>query len=72
MVRQSINDLSDEEGWAFLGDLGNMILKKRPDFDPRNYGFPKLLALVRSMPQFVVDERETGKSNRRHVFVKNK
>ena len=72
MVRQSINDLSDEEGWAFLGDLGNMILKKRPDFDPRNYGFPKLLALVRSMPQFDVDERETGKSNRRHVFVRNK
>lgn len=72
MVRQSINDLSDEEGWAFLGDLGNMILKKRPDFDPRNYGFPKLLALVRSMPQFDVDERETGKSNRKHVFVRNK
>lgn len=72
LVRQSINDLSDEEGWAFLGDLGNLILKKQPDFDPRNYGFPKLLMLIKSITSIIVDERDTGKSNRKHVYVKNK
>jgi hypothetical protein len=72
MLSHSINDLADENGWAFLGDLGNFILKKQPDFDPRNYGFPKMLALIKSIDNFVVDERDTGKSNRKHVFVKNK
>lgn len=72
LLRESINDLADENGWAFLGDLGNFILKKQPDFDPRNYGFPKMLALIKSIDNFIVDERDTGKSNRKHVFVKNK
>lgn len=72
MLSDSINDLADENGWAFLGDLGNFILKKQPDFDSRNYGFPKMLALIKSIDNFIVDERDTGKSNRKHVFVKNK
>ncbi|MCW4467433.1 NYN domain-containing protein [Flavobacterium sp. MFBS3-15] len=72
LIRKSINDLGDENGWAFLGDLGNFILKKQPDFDSRNYGFPKLLPLIKSIDRFDVDERETGKNNIKHVFVKNK
>jgi len=72
LLSQSINDLAGEDGWAFLGDLGNFILKKQPDFDPRNYGFPKMIALIKSIDRFEVDERDTGKSNRKHVFVKNK
>jgi uncharacterized LabA/DUF88 family protein len=72
LLSHSINDLADEDGWAFLGDLGNFIIKKQPDFDTRNYGFPKMIALIKSIDRFVVDERDTGKSNRKHVFVKNK
>ena len=72
LLRQSINDLADEHGWAYLGDLGNFILKKQPDFDSRNYGFPKMLALIKSIDRFEVDERDTGKSKIKHVFVKNK
>ena len=60
LVTSSINDIEDENGWAFLGDLGNMLLKKRPDFDPRNYGFDKLLQLIRSLELFEIDERESG------------
>ncbi|WP_159802278.1 NYN domain-containing protein [Flavobacterium sp. MK4S-17] len=72
LIRQSIDDLGDENGWAFLGDLGNLILKKQPDFDPRNYGFSKMLQLIKSIKTFEVDERETGKGNIKHVYVKNK
>lgn len=71
-ISHSINDLADEDGWAFLGDLGNLILKKQPDFDPRNYGFAKMLPLIKSIRRFEVDERETGKGNIKHVFVKTK
>ncbi len=72
MIANSINDVADEEGWAFLGDLGNILLKKQPDFDPRNYGFKKLLLLIKRIGLFEIDERETGKGNIRHVFVKNR
>ena len=72
LISYSINDLADENGWAFLGDLGNFILKKQPDFDPRNYGFNKMLPLIKSIDTFIVDERDTGKGNIKHVYVRNK
>ena len=71
LMEDSINDLADENGWTFLGDLGNLILKRKPDFDPRNYGFKKLLPLIKSLDRFTIDERNTGKSNIVHVYVKN-
>lgn len=71
LISSSISDLADENGWAFLGDVGNLILKKQPDFDPRNYGFPKLTPLIKSL-DFETDERETGQSNIRHIYIRNK
>lgn len=72
VLAESINDLADENGWAFLGDVGNLVLKKQPDFDPRNYGFKKLFPLVKSINRFEIEERETSKKNIKHVFVKTK
>ena len=72
LIRSSINDLADESGWAFLGELGNLILKKQPNFDPRNYGFKKLMPLIKSINQFEMDERQTGNDSTKHVYVKNK
>lgn len=72
LFSDSINDLADENGWTFLGELGNLMLKKKPDFDPRNYGFPKLLPLIRSMSSIEIDERESGKSNIKHIYIRNK
>jgi hypothetical protein len=72
LLNDSIADLADENGWAFLGDLGNLILKKKPDFDARNYGYSKMLPLIKSMNKFDIDERETGKNNIKHVYVRAK
>jgi len=72
LLTNSISDLADESGWTFLGDLGNFILKNKTDFDPRNYGFQKLLPLIRSLDKFEIDERETGKNNIRHIYVRIK
>ena len=72
LVTSSINDIADENGWAFLGDLGNMLLKKRPDFDPRNYGFEKLLQLIKSLGLFEIDERESGRRNVKLVYIRVK
>ena len=68
----SIDDLEDENGWAFLGDLGNLILKKKTDFDPRNYGFSKLLPLIKTMQQFDIDVRDSNNPNVKHIYIRKK
>ena len=72
LITSSINDLSDEEGWAFLGDVGSLIQKKRPNFDARNYGFEKLTPLIKSIGNFDIEQRENSKSRHKLIFVKNK
>ena len=72
LISDSISDLEDENGWAYLGNLGNLILKKKPDFDSRNYNYPKLLPLIKSLDKFEFDERISGKGNIRHVYIKIK
>lgn len=72
MIIESVNDLADESGWTFLANLGNFIIKKKPDFDPRNYGFPKLLPLIKNINKFHIDERDTGVNNIRHIYLKQK
>jgi uncharacterized LabA/DUF88 family protein len=71
LISTSITDLADENGWAYLGDVGNLILKKQPDFDPRNFGFPKLTPLIKSL-DFEIDERESGQANIKHIYIRNK
>ncbi|WP_300665797.1 NYN domain-containing protein [Fluviicola sp.] len=70
LLKESVNDLADETGWTFLGELGNFLLKKQRDFDPRNYGFQKLLPLIKSTEEFDIDIRETTNKNTKHIFVK--
>lgn len=72
LIATTINDLADENGWAFLGDIGNLLLKKQPNFDPRNYGFPKLTPLLKSLPQFEIEKRDTDKAGIKLVYIKNK
>jgi uncharacterized LabA/DUF88 family protein len=72
IIKATIDDLADENGWAFLGDVGNLVLKKQPNFDPRNYGFLKLTPLMKSLPQFEIEKRETEKGSTKLIFVRNK
>jgi uncharacterized LabA/DUF88 family protein len=72
LVKTSINDLADESGWAFLGEVGTLILKKQPNFDPRNYGFKKLLLFVKSIDSLEIDERQSENGGTRHVYVRVK
>jgi hypothetical protein len=48
-ILAAIEDVSDEDGWANLGTVGQTINKRLPDFDPRNHGFKKLSDLVASI-----------------------
>ncbi|TLX75003.1 NYN domain-containing protein [Labilibacter sediminis] len=72
LIATTITDLSDDEGWAFLGDVGGLLQKKQPNFDPRNYGFQKLTPLIKSTGKFDIEQRESQKGRNKLIFVKNK
>lgn len=72
LISTTITDLSDEDGWAFLGDVGSLIQKKQPNFDSRNYGYEKLTPLIKSIGKFEIEQRENPKSRHKLIFVKNK
>ena len=72
LISASVNDVADDNGWAFLADVGNLISKKQPDFDARNYGFSKLTPLVKSLKRFQIEERESSNSRIKHIYIRNK
>jgi hypothetical protein len=72
LIASTIFDLADEDGWAFLGDVGNLLQKKQPNFDSRNYGFQKLTPLIKSIKKFDVELRENPKGRFKLIYVKNK
>ena len=73
LLISTIEDLADDEGWAFLAAVGAQLNKRKPDFDPRNYGFSKLTPLISSLKKyFVVDVKQVANSPVKHVYVKVK
>jgi len=72
LISSTISDLADDDDWAFLGDVGNLILKKQPDFDSRNYGFKKLTPLIKSIQKYNIEPRENPKGRSKLIYVKNK
>jgi len=72
LISTAVNDLSDDDGWAFLGDVGSLLQKRQPNFDPRNYGFQKLTPLIKSIGKFEIEQRENPKSRYKLIYVKNK
>jgi uncharacterized LabA/DUF88 family protein len=72
LISSTISDLADDDGWAFLGDVGSLLQKKQPNFDSRNYGFQKLTPLIKSTKKFEIDQRESQKGRFKLIYVKNK
>ena len=72
LIASTISDLADDDGWAFLGDVGNLLQKKQPNFDSRNYGFQKLTPLINSTDKFEIEQRESTKGRFKLIYVKNK
>lgn len=71
LIAASINDLSDDSGWAFLGDVWWLIQKKQPSFDSRNFGFEKLTPLIVATGKFEISERENNNSRFKLIYVRN-
>ena len=68
-----VNDIADDSEWAFLAQVGGLLNKKKPDFDPRNYGFLKLTPMIKSLnSEFEIKERDVENKSIKHVYVRIK
>lgn len=72
LISSTISDVEDENGWAYLGEVGSLLLKKQPSFDPRNFGFEKLTPMIKSMGLYEIEARPTGHSSSKHIYIRIK
>jgi len=56
-IKKIVNENSDEDNWISLSEVGNILNRRYPDFDSRNYGHAKLSNLIKSLGQFEVELR---------------
>ena len=71
LIRQAIEEESDDNGWAHLGAVGSYIQRIRADFDARLYGSKKLSDLLKKYPkQFVIEERSSPGTSSKTIFVR--
>lgn len=68
LLTRGVNNASDDDGWVSLAAFGNYLRTTYPAFDPRSYGFAKLLDLVQAQP-FLTTE---GSGNTVRVSVKGR
>lgn len=71
-VRTIVQEISDDDGRAFVGEIGNMLIRRYPDFDVRNYGFRKLTPLLKSMEVFDIYSERNSDGYNKLVYVKEK
>jgi len=72
LLREAV-DAVEEDGWAYLGNVGQQISKQSPSFDSRNYGYTKLGELVRAIDLFDIDIRPVeGSPRNKAIYIRHK
>ena len=56
LLRNAVESAAGEDGWSPLGSVGQQI-GNQASFDPRNYGYRKLLDLIEATQLFELDRR---------------
>ncbi len=72
LLRTAVEDSADDSGWAYLGNVGQNIAKKSPEFDSRNYGYKKLGELMEATDLFEKDERIQNNSPGKLLYFRDK
>lgn len=72
LLQEAVDDAADEDGWAALGSVGNLIAKRKPDFDARNYGYKKLSDLAVATGLFETDERKSADGKQKTLYLRDK
>ena len=72
LLRNAADAASDEDGWAPLAAMGNIITNQRPDFDSRSYGYGKLSDLIKATTLFEIERRSPGDGKQALMYAREK
>src|SRR6185437_5811336 len=71
-LRHAVEAGSDDDGWAPLGHVGQLITKQQPDFDSRSYGYAKLSDLMAATTLFELERRSLGDGRLGGIYIRDK
>lgn len=71
LLTAAITEAGREDGWAPLSNVGSLVGKSNPSFDPRNYGCVKLSELVRRQSYLKV-KKDPATGSKAHIYVRIK
>ena len=70
-LRTIVRENSDEDNWIMVSQVCNLLDKRYPDFDVRNFGFSKLTPFLESLDMFEIkDMKKDSSSPQRYVRLK--
>ncbi|MCR1897574.1 NYN domain-containing protein [Irregularibacter muris] len=72
LLRSAVEDSADENGWSHLGNVGQNLANKSPEFDPRNFGYKKLGELIKATQLFDINERSSENSPAKAIYIRDK
>lgn len=73
LVRNAVEDTTNEAGWSYLGAIGQNLINKSPEFDPRSFGYKKLIDLIEGLGEFELKYSDPlSGAQSIHVRVKRK
>ena len=71
-LRSIVRENSDEEDWIFIGKVGNILGKRYPDFDVRNFGFSKLTPFLDSLDMFEIKSERKDNNSSPQMYIRLK
>jgi hypothetical protein len=72
LLRNAVEAASDDDGWAPLSAIGNILTNQRPDFDSRSYGYAKLSDLIKATALFDLERRSPGDGKQALMYAREK
>jgi uncharacterized LabA/DUF88 family protein len=72
LLRNAVEAASDDDGWAALGGVGQIITNQKPDFDSRTYGYAKLSDLIDATTLFELERRSPGDGKPGVIYARGK
>ncbi|EIT81596.1 hypothetical protein AO1008_02431 [Aspergillus oryzae 100-8] len=71
MLRTAVEGASNDDGWARLCRVGQMLTKRYPDFDSRTYGYHKLSDLITASSLFETSRRSFRRGSPPDIIVRD-
>lgn len=71
-LKKGADNFGDDDGWTQLSVVTQWIKRAKPDFDPRNFGYSKIINLLQDFPRKYEVRRENADGNGGKVYYRRK